>query len=208
MTDQTKTRTMSPKGFLNRANAAKSAIGFIQAHREYMLSGELAPVLAPILAKVDAKELMPTPALNEVATATMNHIIALSLKEIAEAASGEKPTRQGTSKNWTATIYDSTGKVCTRINTKGEEEDLIKGYDLSEDGRRWIDRRLFDGASDWYGELVHSHSSCKETVFRQDAVARMLAKKRGPSVHVSARSTGKLSFGAHCKQKRVSFSHG
>lgn len=207
MTEQKKTRQMSAKGLLQKANAAKSAIGFFQQHREYMLTSELASVLKPIVVKVDEGTLMPTPGLQEVAQATMNHIIASAIGKL-EASVADEESSKGSNKNWVATIYDGNGNVCTRINAKGEEEDLIKGFDLSSDSQRWIDRRLFEGASDWWGEMTHSHSQVKETVMRADSIARLLRKKKGPSVHVSGQSTKSLGWGCHVSQKRVSFSRG
>src|SRR5271166_4917515 len=146
-------RQMTPKGFLAKLStkAANSAAGFILAHRQWLTTGELASVTSPILAKLDTKELLPTPALKELGQAVMNHIIVQDQRR-AEA-SMEGAQQSGTTKPWVATIYDSKGLICTKLNSDGEEEELVKGFDHPQEADRWVDRRLYDGASDWHGEV-------------------------------------------------------
>lgn len=209
MTDQaTKTRKMSPKGFLAKTNAAKSAIGFIEAHRSYMLTGELAAVLTPIVSKVDAKELMPTPALQEIGVAVMNHIIAMDLASIG-ATGDDEPSGRGSDKAWVVQVMTPEGHLCTRINSKGEEEEMVKGFDRASDADRYADRRLFlDCWAGCYACIDSTTMNVHTIIHRQDSLARLLAKKKGPAVHVKAVSTKSLGFGVHCAQKRVSFSRG
>lgn len=209
MTDQAiKTRKMSPKGFLAKSTKANvSASAFFAAHREYMVSGELAHVLSPLVAKVDSREMMPTPALIELQKVVMDHIIMSAIGKLE--AGIEEESSKGTTKAWKATILNEAGEVQTRINAKGEEEDLVKGFDLGSQADGWADRRLFlDCSSDCYAVIEHTSLNVKTIITRQDALARMLKKKKGPSVHVSGQSTKSLGFGCHVKQKRVSFSHG
>lgn len=208
MTDQKKTRSMSPKGFLSKATKGNvSASAFFAAHRDYMVSGELAHVLSPIVSKVEAREMMPTPALIELQKVVMDHIIMSAIGKL-EASMEEGESSKGTNKSWKATILNAAGEVQSRINAKGEEEDLIMGFDLASAADRWCDRRLFEGASDWYATIDHTSMNVHTVILRQDAIARLLKKKRGPSVHVGGQSTKSLGFGCHVKQKRVSFSHG
>lgn len=208
MTDQKKTRSMSPKGFLSKATKANvSASAFFAAHREYMVSGELAHVLSPIVSKVESHEVMPTPALIELQNVVMDHIIMSAIGKLE--GSMDQESSKGTNKAWKATILNETGEVQTRINAKGEEEDLIKGFDLGSQADGWSDRRLvLDCSSDCYAVVEHISLNVKTTITRQDALSRMLKRKRGPSVHVKGMTTDKLGFGPHVKQKRVSFSHG
>lgn len=208
MSEVKKPIVMSPKGFLSKATKANvSASAFFAAHRDYMVNGELAHVLSPLVAKVENREMMPTPALIELQKVVMDHIIMSAIGTLeASVEAGE--SSKGTNKSWKATILNAAGEVQTRINSKGEEEDLIKGFDLAADADRWCDRILFEGASDWYATVDHNVANIHTTIMRQDSIARILAKKKGPSVHVKGMTTKSLGFGPHVKQKRVSFSHG
>jgi hypothetical protein len=204
-----KPRQMSPKGFLHKTNtkAAHSAIAFLAAHREWLVTGELSDILSPIVQRMDQGALLPTPALREIQQAVMNHIIASDIGQFEKAM--EDKSKPGKQKTWVATIRDLAGNICTRINPKGEVEELVMGFDLSSAADRWVDRRLFDGAPDWYGEVAHTTlTKVKTYIQRQDAIARILRKPKGPSVHSKGNSTKTLGFGSKAHQTRVTFSHG
>jgi hypothetical protein len=205
-----KPRAMSPKGFLakTQTKAANSAIAFLAQYREYMMTGELSSKLSPIVAKVDGGELLPTPALKEIQYAVMTHIIEADTARM-EQSQHTVGTRTGTRNPWRAVILNEAGEVQTRVKEDGEEEDLIKGFDLVSDADRWVDRRLFEGASDWHGEVDHTvipniHTRCE----RQDSIARMLKQLKGPTVAHKGKSTKTLGFGVKAKETRVSFSRG
>jgi hypothetical protein len=201
-----KTRAMSPKGFLHKTQtkAAHSAAAFLSAHREWLTSGETAAVTSPILHKLDLGELLPTPALQEIAVAVMGHIIATDRAKLEAAF--EKANTPSAPKTWTATIYDADNVIQTRVTEDGEVEDLVKSFDHAADADRWVDRRLFDGASDWYG-MVEGLGTMVG-VSRADAMARILKKPKGPAIHQKAVTTKTLGFGVHAKQDRASFSRG
>lgn len=208
MSEQKKERKMTPKGFLakTQTKAANSAIAFLAQYREYLTTGEVASKTSPIVAKVDAGELMPTPALREIQFAVMTHII-----EADQAKMDQAPAQGGggTRKPWRATVFDAAGNVQTRITEKGEEEDLIKGFDLSSDADRWADRRLFEGTEGWYAEVQHtSIPNILSRIERGDAIARILKKPKGPTVQVKGKSTKALGFGVKAKETRVTFSRG
>lgn len=207
-----KERKMSPKGFLHKCStkAANSALAFLAAHRSFLETGELAQRTSPILAKLDAGELYPTPALKEIQYAVMTHIIEsdrAKLETKLEQAQAGNPTT--TKKSWCATIYNAAGEIQTRVNPQGEVEDLVKGFELSSDADRWVDRRLFDGASDWYGEVAHTviPNVCSR-IERADSIARILKQPKGPTVQVKGKSTKTLGFGVKAKETRVTFSRG
>lgn len=201
-----KERKMTPKGFLHKTTtkAAHSAIAFLAQYREYLTTGEIADKTSPILARVDAGELLPTPALKEIQYAVMTHIIEA---DTAKAEAVVEPGKTGTRKPWRTTIYDAAGVVQTRINAKGEEEDLIKGFDLSSDADRWADRRLFEGTHGWYAMVEHTViPNIASRIERGDSMARLLRKPKGPTVAVKGKSTKTLGFGVKAKQTRVTFS--
>lgn len=213
MPDTKKPRTMTPKGFLAKMNtkAAQSAIGFLAQYRDYLTTGEVSEATSAIVAKVDAGELLPTPAMQEIGYAVMTHIIQSDAAKMDAKLNGEsKGGRVSKPKNWVATVYDEKGVIQTRINAKGEVEDLIKGYDLGQDADRWAMRRLYEGASDWYAEVVHSFiPNVGNRIDRSDAIAYIEKKPKGPAIHQKGKSTKSLGFGpGKVGQTRVTFSHG
>jgi len=202
-----KERKMTPKGFLakTQTKAANSALAFITQYREYLTTGEVADRTSPIIAKLDAGELLPTPALREIQNAVMTHIIKADEKKLEESLTAPA-NGGGTRKNWRATIYDAAGNVMTRTKESGEVEDLIKGFDLSSDADRWCDRRLFEGTHGWYAIVEHTSMKVSTRIERGDAIARILKKPKGPTVQVKGKSTKTLGFGVKAKQTRVTFS--
>lgn len=198
---------MTAKGFLHKTTtkAAASAAAFLEQYREWLVNGELAEVTNPILRLLDDGKVLPTPALNEIKSAVLGHIIA---KDTAKAeAAIENAGKTTTNKSWLCTIYNAKGEVQTRINTKNQVEDLIKGFDLSSDADRWVDRRLFDGASDWYGIVSHTRLNVSTTTMRNDAIARILHKVKGPIIQQKGTSKT-LGFGVKAKEDRSTFSRG
>ena len=213
MPEEKKTRTMTPKGFLAKMNtkAAQSAIGFLAQYRDYLTTGEVAESTSAIIAKVDSGELMPTPAMQEIGYAVMTHIIQSDAAKMDAKLNGEaKGGRVSKPKNWVVTVYDEKRVIQTRINAKGEVEDLIKGFDMAQDADRWADRRLYEGASDWFAEVVHSFiPNVGSIIERADAIARIEKKPKGPAIHQKGKSTKSLGFGpGKAHQTRVSFSQG
>lgn len=210
---ETKERKMSPKGFLHKCTtkAANSAQAFLAAHRAFLETGELAQKTSPILAKLDAGEMYPTPALKEIQYAVMTHIIESDRNKLEEkiAAQASPGAPTGSRKPWLAQILNAEGVVQTRINPKGEVEDLVKGFDMSADADRWVDRRLFEGAPDWHGQVEHQviPNVCSR-IERADSIARILKQPKGPTVHVRGKSTKTLGFGVKCKESRSTFSRG
>lgn len=216
-------RKMSAKWFLSKLNtkAANSASGFLAQHREFLTTGELAPIGCPIFAKIDSGELMPTPALPMISRAVLDHMfeverlkaeasIAKQIERAEAKAEAELEVEAGPKvvKHWTVTIYDACGNVCTKVNSDGDAEDLIKDFDLCQDGDRWAHRRLFDGACDWYAEVKHNSANVITIIPRDEAVSIIMAKKKGPVVRQPPKSGGSLSFRPKVKETRVTFSHG
>jgi hypothetical protein len=215
MSESKKERVMSPKGFLHKSTtkAAASAAAFLAQHRAWLETGELAKVTSPILAKVDSKDLMPTPALEEIKVVVLNHMIASEIRKGEEQMAARENGPESTPKNWIATIYTAKGEVATRVNAKGEVEDLEESFDLSQEADRWTDRKLVEGATDWFGVITHATMTIKgepfsTTVTRNDAMARVLRVGKGPVMKPQAKGTGKLSFGVKVHNDRSRFSGG
>lgn len=209
MSEQTKERKMTAKGFLHKTTtkAAKAATAFLAQHRAWLETGELAQFTSPILAKLDEKEILPTPALEAIKAVVLGHMLAKDC-EVAEAKIQDDASKGRSQKPWLATIYNCKGEVCTRLNEKGEEEDLQKGFDLSSDADRWVDRRLFDGQSDWFGVINSPIHKSETTVIREDAIARILKKPKPCATRKTSASTSTLGFRPKVQNDRFYFSRG
>lgn len=209
-----KERVMGPKGFLHKASGKISAEAFLKQHRAWLETGDLAQYTSPILRQIDAREILPTPGLQAIKAVVLSHHLAVESRK-AETAMEKAASEPGTRKSYLATILDAEGNVvCTRINDKGAEVELRESFDLGSDAERWCDRRLFDGASDWFGmvEMTKIHNSDGEPlttiIMRQDAIARVLKVKKGPVSKSKPKSTGSLSFGVKVSNSVSKFSHG
>jgi len=207
---------MTNKMFLHRASgkAAISASAFLEQHREFLQSGELELFTTPILLKVDSRELMPTPALEEIKSVVLAHHLAEQIRiEQEKMEKAGEPTKS--SKSYVATIYNSkTGEVVQEKNDKGKIVDLKESFDDGTRAEGWTDRRLFDGAPHWFG-VVESTKLFRQdgtafaaTILRDDSIARILRKPKAPVMKAQKKAGGRLSFGVKAKESRASFSRG
>lgn len=207
-------RKMTEKGFLHKCTtkAAASAGAFIEAHRQFLKTGSLATVTEPILAKIDSKELMPTPGLQEIRDVVFAHMMAKEIERAEESL--ERTNEPRIPKNWCAAIYDKNGSPLTKL--KGEKEiELVEEFDHPQDADRWVDRRLVDGEPGCFGVVHHTTLVGKNgdlissTILRGDAFARVFQKKRQPVLD-KPKSTGGggLGFRPKAQQSTAKFSHG
>ncbi len=213
-TENTKKRNMSPKGFLHKTTtkAANSAEGFLAAHREWLLSGEIGVLTRPIFSHLAAGTILPTPALEQIKEVVFNFMIA------SEVAKGEdamlKRAEAEAPANWTATLYDRNGNICTRKNDEGKILDIQEGFDLSQEADRWMDRKLFEGPPDSFGVIQHATMTNKHgeplsvVVMRGDAIARVLKQPKGAACHKAKKTTPRLGFGVKASQDSCHFSRG
>lgn len=216
MTETKKERVMSAKGFLHKATtkAAASAGAFLATHRAWLVTGDLASLTRPILSKLDSKEIMPTPALEAIRAVVLGHMIAGEIRKGEEAMNRREEQENASPKNWTATIYNPKGEIQTRINAKGEVEDLQQSFDKAQEADGWTDRKLVEGASDWFGVISHATMVNRQgdpistTVMRIDAMARVFKQAKGAVCKSQVKSAGKLSFGVKVKENRSRFSGG
>ena len=209
MSNDKKTRVMTIKGFLHKSGGKVSATAFLQAHREFLLTGELAAITAPILSRIDAGCTLPTPGLDEVRHAVLSHhLLSESLKaEAALLQQGQEAS--ATVKTWEVTCYDAKGNILTRVNAKGQTVEVQESFALQQRASEWCDRRLVhdcDGTS--FGVIVHIPTGLEAVVMRGDAFARVFPKTASAATKKMGKGDGKLSFGVKAHQSRATFSHG
>src|ERR1700721_2084558 len=189
--------------FKSGTKAAASASAFLQAHRAFLESGELAPITGEILAKVDAKELLPTPGLELIRNAVLAHSIQVESRKaeqrMMQAASDDKEGKS--TKPWQVIIYTAKGDVATKINDKGEEVELSMSFDLQQRASDWCDRRLTpDCAHDCFGVITHNPTSLEVVVLYVDAMGRQNPKVKGAATKKVGSRDSKLSWGSKCSQ--------
>lgn len=201
----TTARNMTPKGFLHKTTtkAASSALAFLAQYRDYLLTGEVAIATSPIIARMDAGEIMPTPALEEVKAAVFAHMLAADT--LKAEASIEKEQAPRKTKPHVGTIYEETGAIATRMTEDGPE-DLIKSFDLPQDCLRWIDRRLVEAAPRSYATMDHVKTAQQETISRDESHERVFKVKSGSVCKPQTKSTPRLGFGVKAHPSKSTFS--
>lgn len=206
-----KVRAMTPKGFIKKSGGNVSALAFILAQREWLVTGELCELTSPLLAQLDAKEILPTPCLESLRAIVMGYQLSKDTR-IAEAKTDGNVRKGKKEHDFIATIYNSVGVIQTRTNDQGEDVDLVQGFDSPSVASHWCDLRLIDGAPDWFGVVIHTKMIDKETeepmsaiVLRNDAIGRAFRAKRG-AVMAKKPTQSKLSWGAKVKNFTCHFS--
>ena len=190
------------KGFVSKATKGNvSASAFIAAHREFLTTGKVGQVVAPIMQRLATGEVYPTPALHEITKALMDHAIS------ADIAKGKDPA-PSTTKPYTATIYNERGKVATRLNEEGEEKVMVQKFDSAHKAEEWCDRRLVnDGGPGWTALVTCNRTGRSDTVDRDLAFGRVNRTRPG-AVTNSPKGNSKLSWGMKVSETRTKFSHG
>ena len=206
-------KPMTPKMFLHRSNGRISAEGFLAQHRAFLTTGELGEMASPVIRQLDENQILPTPALSVIRGIVLAHLLAVETRKAEESMARKAEGGQRTVKAWLATIYTEEGEIAQALNSDGDLEDLQKDFELSSQADGWVDRRLFDGAADWHGNVVHTTVTVGGDPFgwdvsRTDAIARILKRPRQAALKQQKKSAGKLSWGAKCSQSIAKFSRG
>ena len=206
-------KVMTTKSWLFKSGtkAANSAAAFLQAHRAFLESGELAPITGEILAKVDAGELMPTPGLEMIRNAVLAHHIQVCAKQAEKqmVAASENETGGKSTKPWYVCLYTAKGDVCQKLNEKGKLIDLDMSFDLQQRASEWADRRLTsDCAADCFAVITHQPTSLEVVVLYVDAMGRVFPKQKNAATKKTGSRDNKLSWSAKVKQDHAHFSHG
>lgn len=195
MSNDKKVRVMTLKGFVHKATSAKSAIGFLAAHADFIKANGS---LAPLLTKYEEGK--------EIATNTLIMIRDLAFAamvddEIEAARNRSTTVREKKVKTYTVTIFTTDGE--------GKSE----GFSMMQEAEGWADRRLVEDANALYAAVVSTHIGKSGTpitwqVNRNDSMARVMREKRGPVMKVQSKTTSSLGFGVKVHNDRCSFSRG
>ena len=69
---------------------------------------------------------------------------------------------------------------------------MIANFESDIAAQDWCDRRLFDGAPDWYGKINDDRSTYQRVIDRNGSVSRTLRSKRGPTMKTSGSKSAPL----------------
>lgn len=210
ITEIKKTREMTPRMFLNLAikNTKYSSDGFIAAYRSFLETGELAAQVSPILAKIDSKEVLPTPGLEAIKNIVFSHVLS-KLEDTIKPIKSDR-----IEKAYIATIFTSEGTVATTLDENKEEKELSSSFEHSQEAERWCQRKLYEGAPDWHGEItwtkIHTRSGIPMVtrVERASAIYALTPRKRSPFMHYNKAGSGPLGPQMKVGQTHANFSHG
>lgn len=196
-------RNMSIKGFVSKAVATKSAQGFLAQYREYLISGEVAPIASPILVQIDSGEIPHEEGLEAITNAVFQHMIKLSVnKAEAQLAAAETATVPA-NKNYIAKLFTAAGNEI-------DSNTFLLPQDAERQGERW----LVNSESGCYAHVESLKLRTREgkpfitIITREDAFARQYRTKKGPVMKGKPVSTNRLGFGVHAKQDHSHFSRG
>lgn len=190
---------MTAKGFLTKANGKVSAAAFLQEHRSWLMTGTRRLLTEPILVRLDNRELFPTPALQEIKVAVMNHMIATDI--LAGQSKMSEASQPDTVKACVATIYAGANPVMvtTKVKTKEGEEKLVSkpmsmGFDSYYKAEEWASRRLYDGGPDWVAKLQDNILGKVKELNRDQAFAMLVPIKHNPVMKIaSSKGSKRLS---------------
>ncbi len=227
-----KTPKMSPRAFLDKANAAKSAEAFLAANWEYLTTGEVAEQVKPFIIKLQSKTMYPTSALQFIKEAVFNHMLLTQTQKVEEIVDKASKPEATKNKPYIGVIYapgelvqestDEEGNktkivtpvIATKLDKNGEEVDLKDAFDSPQAATRWVQRRLAEGSPDWRGEVIWSRITSSKTglpmtenISYDAALGALHKKNKSPFMHlnkVNGRLTGQMKVG----QTKMSFSKG
>lgn len=90
-----------------------------------------------------------------------------------------------------------------------KEEPAIFDADTYQAASRIADRKLSERGDSVYATIANTHGKPITTIIqRDDAIARMMARPKGPSTRNTASSSSTLGFGIKAKNDRSHFSRG
>lgn len=205
-------RNMTLKGFIAKTHtkAAANAAGFLGQYREWLETGEVAELTSPILAKLDAKELLPTPALKEITSVVFAHMMAQESVKAEKSVAKSREEKPKTEKRVVATVYTAKGEIA--VDSEGNE--IVQGFDMVQDAERWADRRLVESSPDCICKIVQTTvkdrngQAMVSEVTREEAFGRIYKGRKMASHKKTGVSMSRLGFGVKAKNDRFHFSHG
>jgi hypothetical protein len=226
MSQDKKTRPMTPKRFATRTLSAKVSVeGFLAAHRQFLDGYSF---LSPILQAYDSKQLLPSPTLATIQSALLSHYMLMERNKALAKMAARQEEEAAPTKNYTVSLYVKTfdkegnmsvevGQIHTRKWVEKENPTTgkvyLEPYTVSKaatweaatygEAERLADRKLFSREDSLYATIQNNYDTPITTyVQRSDAVYRTLRQAKAPVSRVRGLSTRSLNFTPHSNPTR------
>lgn len=205
----TTTKPMTPQMFLQKAmqkKALASVQGFLDAHKDWLVTGQLSNVTSPIIRQYVQKEIEPASAFKSIVkVVSENMLVENVIKESSVSGS------------YVVTCYkkivneetkQESEVVLTRINKLGDEVEISQGFEQPQRADNWaITRLVEDCPPEAYAKIVSSVSNKEWILTRARAMSIFFTDKK-KKVGPKPPSTSRLGFGVKVHGDRCHFSHG
>jgi hypothetical protein len=226
MSQDKKTRPMTPKRFATKVLSAKTTVdGFLSMHRQFLDGYSF---LSPILQAYDQKELLPTITLQSVQSALLSHYMLMERNKALAKMAAQAEAEEAPTKNYTVSLFCKVfdkGQMSIQVGTI-QTRKWVEKESATTPGKMYLephthtkpavwqvsdfgtamrlgDRKLFQREDATHITIVNNQGNPIEThVQRQDAVARVLAPKKQPFSRARGMSTKSLNFQPHAKPTR------
>ncbi len=190
MSDEKKPRPMTPKMFLKKAEAKISASAFIEAHREWLLSGELAPITAPILARIGEGVIG---CKQQLVKAVFAHMVEedskkASAKNKAVAKStNDDSSEEETTAAYTVAVFADEATLATYPKYSSDEatgevsvewKPAVRNFKDAGQASRWANKVLFEQVG-IFAKIIDNRVKTVETVKRPVAIQEVLITPKG-----------------------------
>jgi hypothetical protein len=174
---------------------------WLAATRGFLMQGAHAVVTLPIMAKVTAGTIYPTPAVTALLHALVTWNAETSLKLALE-----RSHRQAKLHSWIVTIWDGESNAVS-VGGKVVCED---SFESCSEAEGYADRRLVDSAPSTGFAIVHAQS--EKTILRvtrDEAIERVFPHVKGPFCKRVGGRQSSLAMGRKAaRDTRAVFSHG
>lgn len=197
------------KGFVSKATKGNvSASAYLAANREFLTTGKVGEIAAPVMARLAAGQVYPTPALQELCKLLMGAAISADIAR-GEASIERAERGEGTTKPYTATVYDDRGAVAVRVTDEGDEKPMTQNFDAINRADEWCERRLVnDGGPGWTAQVRDNRTGKVTEVQRDLAFGRVLKSTGGTVSTGGGGGNGRHAWGMKVSETRPKFSHG
>lgn len=214
-TEKNTTRKMTMNGFITKCHSNKakaSAMGFLAAHKEYLLTGEPAEITSPIVAEYDNGKITASEALEVIKRVVWDHIQATTEEKIKKSIEKNKNRVSTPSKAFHVKVVDAQGNLQYKKNEDGEWKPIEAWFDMPQDAERFAIRRLVEGAVDWFGVIDHNSRLNGmvnwSTIDRDEAYYKSFKAGAKPVIKRTGQAAGRIGNNMRIKNDKSYFSQG
>lgn len=193
------------KRFIAGPGNKVSSAAFIAAHREFLETGSLAPLTAPVLAALDEGKVPPTPALGLLQQMVLDSLLMQTVQAAAvKIAAANAPMVKKTTLPFTVTILGKDGQP---VMVDGEA--LSSNQESQFKANGWASRRLAEGSPEWTARVVDNRNGLSEVINRDQAMVTVFRPRAGAGPVVKRPNpNGRLNQHMRLREDTPRFSKG